>query len=298
MLLVAVLMAIAAQPVNAPSEVRAPPFAPEPSRPFDIPPIRIASPSEQWPVRVAGTPLTAPDWSDYRLYPPAALDLEQEGRVGVETLIGGDGVPRACRVVRSSGYAELDRGSCNLTNLLRFEPIRDGDGRPLQSVYRRTFLWLLSDPTPFAVAQVTADIFLTQGRVAKCTLSSEGPVPVEWTKLPCRNIANEIDYYLGARRLSARHARIVFEVVPTGSAAPTPLEALPPPAAEWRSEFGLTSNGDVRDCSKLVDRGFGPPSANQQSPCGFFLTRTWFAPVAATDVPATGIFALRVYVLE
>lgn len=292
------VLAAAAQPVGAPSEVPKPPFAPEPSRPFDVPPIRIASPSEPWPARTAKAPIRAPDWSDYRLYPPAALGLAQEGRVAVETLIGGDGVPRACRPTISSGYAELDRGTCNLTNLLRFAPALDGAGRPVASVYRRTFLWVLSEPTPFGAAQVTADILLKQGKVARCDLSSRGSVPPEWTKLPCRNIAAETDYYLGARRLSARHVQVAFEIIPGGSVAPQSKEALPAPVAEWRSEFRLAPNGDVRDCRKLVDRGFGRPSANQQGPCGFFLTRTWIAPAAETDIPATGTFSLRVYILE
>lgn len=292
------VLAAAAQPVDAAPEIRPPTFAPKPSRPFDVPPIRIASPSEPWPVRPAKAPISAPDWSDYRLYPPAALALDQEGRVEVETLIGADGVPLACRPRRSSGYAELDRGTCNLTNLLRFAPTLNEEGRPLPSVYRRTFQWLLSDPTPFAAAGVTADIYLTQGRIARCNLSFQGSVPSEWTKLPCRAIATDIDYYLGARRLGARHVRIAFEVLPTGSAALVPEEALPSPWAEWRSEFSLAPNGDVGDCRKLVDRGFGRPSANQQSPCGFFLTRTWFAPVRETGVPTTGIFALKVHILE
>ena len=293
-----IALAAATPPAQPPSVVRAPPFAPEPSRPFDVPPIRIASPAERWPDRTAGAPVSAPDWSDYRLYPQAALALDQEGRVEVEALIGSDGVPSACRVRRTSGYAELDQGTCNLMNLLRFAPTRDGESRPLQSVYRRTFLWLLSDPTPFATTQVTADISVVGGTVAGCTLRRHGEAPPEWTKLACRNIASELDYYLGTRRLGARRARIVVEVVPTGSTAPASRETLPEPAAEWRSEFGLAPNGDIRDCRKLVDRGFGPPTANQQSPCGFFLTRTWFAPVDPAVGPATGIFELRVYVLD
>lgn len=293
-----VLLAAVAQPVGAPPEIRARPIAPEPSRPFDLPRIRIASPSEPWPLRAAKAPVRAPDWSDYRLYPPAALALDQEGRVDVETLIGGDGVPLACRPRRSSGYTELDLGTCDLTNLLRFAPAVDEEGRPVASVYRRAFMWMLSEPMAFAAAQVTADIFLTQGKVARCNLSSQGSVPSTWTKLPCSAFATDIDYYLGARRLGARHVKIAFEVIPTGSAAPAPKEGLPPPEAEWRSEFSLAPNGDVRDCRKLVDRGFGQPGANQQSPCGFFLTRTWFAPAPGTAAATTGIFALRVHILE
>jgi protein TonB len=86
------------------------------------PPIRIAPPGEAWPAIRSGKPVSQPDWSDWHVYPPAALALNQQGRVTVETLVGSDGVPLACRVTRSSGYAELDTGTCNLTNLLRFAP--------------------------------------------------------------------------------------------------------------------------------------------------------------------------------
>ena len=272
-----------------PSRVVAPP--PAPSRSLSVPAIRIANRSEPWPARAATEPISHPDWSDYRLYPQAALDLDQQGRVTVEALVGIDGVPRACRLLHSSGYAELDAGTCNLMTLLRFQPARDADGRPAEAVYRRSFYWLTSDPTPFGPTGLIARLSLNHGQVSTCTLESEGVVPPEWTKLACRNITNDSDYYLGDRRHTAKRATVAIQVVPAGMAGPETAKTRP--IAEWRSEFRLAPNGDIQDCRKLVDRGFGPVTENQQSPCGFFLTRTWFQPGGAE---ASGLFQLRVYI--
>jgi hypothetical protein len=179
-------------------------------------------------------------------------------------------------------------------NLLRFDPARDSAGRPAQSVYHRSFLWLTSDPSPFGPARVTVSLTLAAGRVTGCSLTSEGSTPPEWTKFPCRHITSEIGYYLAARRNLVKRAKIVFEAVPTGGSLPRSELADRVPAAEWRSEFRLGRNGDVGDCRKVLDRGFGPVTENQKSPCGFFLTRTWFQPADPNDRPS-GLFALKVY---
>lgn len=268
---------------------------PPPAGPIAAPPIRIAPPDEAWPAVSAGKPISAPDWADYRLYPPAALELDQQGRVAVDSLVSPEGVPVACRVRSSSGYAELDVGTCNIMNLLRFAPARDAEGNPVPSVYRRSFLWLESEPTPFAAARMIVRLKLAGGKVRECILDEQGGAPPDWSKLACRKIGASLDYYLGARRADARRAIVEFEVMPTGSSLAGGATRPEPPAAEWRSEFGLAPNGDVRDCRNVVDRGFGPASENDQSPCGFFLTRAWFSP-AGPEGPNTGTYRLRVYI--
>jgi hypothetical protein len=130
--------------------------------------------------------------------------------------------------------------------------------------------------------------------VLGCSLTSVGFVPPEWMKIPCRNVATELRYYFGDRREKAKRATIVFEVVPSGGSLPRSALADVVPAAEWRSEFRLGPNGDVGDCRKIVDRGFGPVTENQKSPCGFFLTRTWFQPADPDERP-TGQYGLKVY---
>jgi TonB family protein len=271
------------------------PVAPAPSPPVAAPPIRIAPATEKWPETPAGKPISAPDWSDYRLYPPAALELDQEGRVSVEALVGTDGAPRACRIRTSSGYSELDTGTCNLMNLLRFSPPRDAQGRPLESVYRRAFLWLTSDPTPFEAASMTVRLRLARGAVTDCRLEPHGPVPPEWTKLACRVVTAEVSYFLNGRRSTASAATLVFGVEPGGAETAAAEPGEPAPAAEWRSAFSLEPNGDVTACRLVVDRGFGPVPDNHQSSCGFFLTRAWFTP-AGPEAPATGIYSLKVYI--
>src|SRR4051794_4785347 len=116
-------------PIETRSVVTRP--VPPPADPIAAPPIRIAPPDEAWPAVRAGKPISAPDWADYRIYPPAALEQDQQGRVAIESLVSPEGVPVACRVTGSSGYAELDVGTCNIMNLLRFAPARDAEGNPV-----------------------------------------------------------------------------------------------------------------------------------------------------------------------
>ncbi|MEA3060950.1 MAG: periplasmic protein TonB [Sphingomonadales bacterium] len=263
--------------------------------PIEAPRIRIAAPTEAWPATRSGRPVSAPDWSDARLYPPTALALDQQGRVVVETLVGTDGVPAACRVVSSSGYAELDIGTCNVMTLLRFAPPRDPAGKPVESVFRRGFLWIAFDPTPFGSGRVTARLKLAGGHVTQCTLDQQGAVPPQWPKVACRNIAQELDYYLGGRQRRARGAIVDFQVIPAGSQPLGPAPRTGPPDAEWHSEFSLSGEGEVGDCRKSVDRGFGTPSENQETPCGFFISRTWFEP-PEPPAPSTGSYELKVYI--
>jgi TonB family protein len=267
----------------------------EAAQPIAPPAIRIAPPEEAWPATRSGRPVSGPDWSDYRAYPPTALMLNQQGRVAVEALVGSDGVPVACRVTSSSGYAELDTGTCNLMTLLRFAPPRDPAGKPIESVYRRGFFWMTSDPAPFVAARVTARLKLADGAVTECALDPQGPVPEGWTRVACRSFSNELNFYLDGRARTARSAIVDFQMIPAGS---TPVGAPPrqePADAEWRSQFRVAPDGEVRDCRKIVDRGFGRPSENQQTPCGFFISRSWFEP---SDPPAaaTGTYELKVYI--
>ena len=48
---------------------------------------------EMWPDAKSGRILETPDWSDYRIYPRAALKKDEEGRVKAELFFGSDGKP-------------------------------------------------------------------------------------------------------------------------------------------------------------------------------------------------------------
>src|SRR6185369_3380519 len=78
--------------------------------------------SEGLPPQLPLVVIRSPNWQDRRIYPRAALRYNQQGIVGVEVLIDASGVPSGCRIALSSGYVELDDGTCDLWLMVRFQP--------------------------------------------------------------------------------------------------------------------------------------------------------------------------------
>jgi TonB family protein len=262
-------------PVPAPPM---PPALPESARRY---PLLAAAPAD-WPqARPAGI-ASGPDWSDYNIYPAAALRREQEGRVGIALLVGADGIPRACRITIPSGHVELDDGTCDLGLTMRFRPALAADGRPAESVHRTRILWRLTDPTELAPARMTALISVRDGRVADCRAAGDGPIAAAMARDACRFITAETGHFLGAGHGRAQRATVAVTLRPAGDASawPAPAGRL---VAERRTEFRLTPNGDLVGCHATVDRGFGPLRHDYSGPCGFFLNATWLEPGPAAQ---------------
>ena len=77
-------------------------------------------------------------------YPPAARRAGIEGTVSVRYVVRTDGRASDCRVIVSSGHAELDSTTCRLIERrFRYRPARDARGRPVTETVSRTFDWLL-----------------------------------------------------------------------------------------------------------------------------------------------------------
>lgn len=87
------------------------------------------------------------DWFPQDSYPAAARREGAEGRVSVTVGIGTNGRVTDCRVVSSSGNAELDGATCRLaTRNGRFTPAKDADGQPVVSSFTlRNVRWRLAD---------------------------------------------------------------------------------------------------------------------------------------------------------
>ena len=60
------------------------------------------------------------------LYPPALRDAGITGKATVSFLLQVDGTVEQVRIVRSSGYPEMDAASVTIARNLRFKPARDG----------------------------------------------------------------------------------------------------------------------------------------------------------------------------
>jgi protein TonB len=87
------------------------------------------------PVHVAGALTDA----DYRR---SGLPRGAAGTVTIGFRVRSDGGVDRCRVVRSSGYAEIDRATCRLVEQrFRFRPARDVAGRAIDFMVNTDFTW-------------------------------------------------------------------------------------------------------------------------------------------------------------
>lgn len=228
----------------------------------------------------------APDWSNYRIYPLEARRRNQEGIVAFQITVGADGVPSRCIVFQSSGYVELDDGTCDLGMAIRFEPSTG------TATFRTRLVWRLNDPTTFGPARAIARVSLANGVVRDCVLSVEGQIPREMPWVACRVIGGQGSYLFG-RRPSLRRATVVLEFLPTGAAPLPSANQLGRLFAVRRTSFRLARNGDLADCQVIDERGFGTASYNYAGPCGFFLTQVWIVPGRGTE--PSGSFQISVY---
>jgi periplasmic protein TonB len=73
----------------------------------------------------------------YEDYPLEALRNHWEGTVVADLSISPQGVPVACRIVKSSGYKILDDSTCGLIfRRARFTPAQDEKCNPIAGTYR------------------------------------------------------------------------------------------------------------------------------------------------------------------
>jgi protein TonB len=98
----------------------------------------------------AAVPLGSPaSWITSDDYPPKALRLGQEGRVGVAYVIGIEGRVADCRVTASSGSAVLDAASCDiLFRRASYTPARDAAGCPIASRRALAIRWQIPKEPP------------------------------------------------------------------------------------------------------------------------------------------------------
>ena len=77
-------------------------------------------------------------------YPRSALKRRAQGSVAVRYTVEPDGRVTGCRVIDSSGHADLDATTCRLIERrFVYRPARDGSGRPIRAVITRTYDWMV-----------------------------------------------------------------------------------------------------------------------------------------------------------
>jgi TonB family protein len=241
---------------------------------------------------------SSPDWVGDDAYPPEAHRQEMEGQVSFETLVGTDGVPMACRILVPSPHVLLDDGTCNRAMTMRFEPPRNAAGQRIEASYRARLTWLMSDPTMFAPALLTAELRLSNGEASDCRLTRTGRVPREWMRFACITLVGERVHFLGEHLANARRATILVEMQPDGAAPIAEAGAPGQLIARRRTTFRVDRDGDVSDCRTVIDHGFGPRALDYSGDCGLFLTQSWLERGAAEDSPGSGAIEIRVFVEE
>ncbi len=77
-------------------------------------------------------------------YPPGALKRGEQGKVGFKLTIEPDGSLGKCDVTESSGFASLDRETCEvLVAYARLKPVRDSEGRAVRAAQPGFIVWRL-----------------------------------------------------------------------------------------------------------------------------------------------------------
>lgn len=85
-------------------------------------------------------------WLTHNDYPTQAIRESREGMTAILWTIGVDGRVSNCRVVASSGHADLDQVGCNaITRRGRYKPALGKDGKPTVAWASRRIRWLLPD---------------------------------------------------------------------------------------------------------------------------------------------------------
>lgn len=264
-----------------------------------LPTVTAQTTPDTWPTVRPGKVVSTPDWSDYNVYPITARSKQQEGRVRPELLVDKDGHPLDCRIVESSGFEELDSGTCKVMMQMRFEPARDQNGIAIMSRFSRPIIWLLSDPRPFASSRLNTIVRVEGKRLRECTVTSgDGPYLAYWSAHACTTYL-DVGYFFGAHANEARSAVIETRLDANDGATfldqPWPAGEL---IAKERLKFTINQSGDPSGCSPLESFGFGSRDLNNLSPCGKLLSILWFQSAESKTAVRSGVIETRVISTE
>jgi TonB family protein len=113
---------------------------------------------------VAAAPATPLPWYRFEDYPIKAFTQEWKGAATFELLVDPQGRPADCKIVQSTGHAQLDKQTCFIAmHRARFTPARGPDGTPVYGSYRSMVKWhrpdqdsLQVDPGPDLEVTVAA----------------------------------------------------------------------------------------------------------------------------------------------
>ena len=263
------------------------------------PPITIRG-TQDWPTARPSYIVSSPNWADYRNYPTAAVQKDEEGQVLFRLLIDVSGTPIDCVVVASSGSAALDGGTCALARQMRFSPARDAGGKAVPSSHFSRVTWLLDDARPFASSWLDAELIFEGGVLVGCTAEGGGPYLQPWKQVVCRD-AKRYPEKFAARGGLPRKAMLAVRVDAGDGGLAQRQWPQGMVIASDQASFAIDSEGDATDCSAEVDGDIFSNDYRSQSSCGHFLSVIWFEQPddsGAKRAPRRGLYELRVIVPE
>lgn len=96
-------------------------------------------------VAIAASPTCALATANVQMsYPRQALAAGEQGAVAITVTIGTDGRVKNCVVTKSSGFQDLDNGTCDeFIKYAVFRPATDDKGHPKESTWSTTVNWRL-----------------------------------------------------------------------------------------------------------------------------------------------------------
>lgn len=108
-------------------------------------------------------------------YPPESIRNNEEGTVTVRFLVDGTGSVVKCETEKSSGYAALDKRTCDIMQQrAKFTPARDKRGKGVAVNISTTVTWRLEDTPEPAQDNALRGIFtLADGKLGPCRMESE-----------------------------------------------------------------------------------------------------------------------------
>lgn len=96
---------------------------------------------------IAAIPRNNPaNWVTADDYRPSWINSEMVGTARFRLQISADGRVDSCTITGSSGYAALDKATCELiTRRARFDPARDSSGAEVGGIYSSSVRWQLPE---------------------------------------------------------------------------------------------------------------------------------------------------------
>jgi TonB family protein len=226
-------------------------------------------------------------------YPAEALDKNEQGTVGVLLRVGPSGTVSDCIVEQSSGYAVLDKQTCDvLRQRAKFMPALDREARPTSGEYRARIEWKIADdwtPSDPWVLRTVIN-FAPDGRPISCRLELEGAmkppagqatppcdadamasVPVKVADLPSAiaTLVMEQSFAIGrvpVRPLAAGNVLVLRQVVSLDIDAEGKLTSC--------KVVEQTEDGPQADACTDVDKEYVPRKGPNGKPAPFHATET------------------------